>query len=139
VKGGGRGGDDAKNSEKGTPADRAEKAARRALRRDAERTAVRNVAHAGRAGQADALPAGKHFRAVAALAQAGVRRIRGGEKAARRGQVLARRRLRNDLGVSAQARDSQEICGSALAERQKATFSATGSSLKCEWIGAEER
>src|SRR5260370_37549526 len=90
---------------------------------------MREGVGAGRAGETDALPAGAHFRAIAAFADAGIWRIRGGEKPARRGQGLARRRLRNGLGVSAQARDSQEGRGSALAERQKATFSATGGLL----------
>jgi len=54
---GGRGGDDAENSEKDTQAKRAAKAARRPLRRDAERQAMRDVADARRARQAHALPA----------------------------------------------------------------------------------
>src|SRR6266436_6106122 len=45
---GGKGGKDAANSEKGTTANRAAEAARCAVRRDAERAAMRNVADAGR-------------------------------------------------------------------------------------------
>src|SRR5712691_11127535 len=137
MNGGGKEGKDAKDSQKGTPADRAAEAARRALRRDAERAAMRDVVDAGRTDEADALPAGEHFRAVAAPAQAGIRRIRGGEEAPRRWQSLARRGLRNGLGVSGAARDSQEVRGCALAERQKTTFRATGGSLNCPSGAAE--
>src|SRR5713226_7979411 len=136
---GGKGGEDAKNSEKGTPEDRAAEAARCALRRDAVRAAMRNVVDAGRAGQADALPAGEYLRAIAAPAQAGVRRICGGEAAPRFGQSLARRGLRNGLGVSDQADDAQEVRGSAFAGRQKATFSATRSLLNRDGASVKGR
>src|SRR6267378_8030872 len=79
---GGNGGEDATHSEKGTQTNGATQAARCALRRDAERAAMRNVVDAGRAGETDALPAGEHFRAIAASAEAGVRRVRCGEAAA---------------------------------------------------------
>src|SRR5712692_9279986 len=115
MKAAGKEGKDAKSSQKGTPADRAAEAARRALRRDAERAAMRDVVDAGRAGEVNALPAGEHFRAIAAPAQAGVRRVRGGEEAPRGWQGLARRGLRNGLGVSDAARDSQEVCERAQA------------------------
>ncbi len=49
---------------------------------DVERAAMRNVADAGRTFKIDALPAGEHFRAAAAFAEAGVRRLRRGEAAA---------------------------------------------------------
>src|SRR5579872_2696590 len=48
-------------------------------RRDAERGAMRYVADARRAGEADALPAREYFGAVAAHAQAAVRGVRSGE------------------------------------------------------------
>src|SRR5260370_3313856 len=81
---GGKGGKDAENSEKGTATNRAAETARRALRRDAERAAMRNVAHVGRTFKIDALPAREHFRAAASVAEAGGRRLRDGEAAARR-------------------------------------------------------
>src|SRR5437899_1371344 len=75
------GGEDEENPEKGTSADCEAAAARRSLRRDAERTAMRDLADAGRTGKADALPASKHLGAVAPSAEAGVRRIHGGQAA----------------------------------------------------------
>src|SRR5229473_2521570 len=135
----GKEGKDAKSSQKGTPADRAAEAARRALRRDAERAAMRDVVDAGRAGETDALPAGEHFRAVAASAKAGVRRVCRREEAARGRRNLARGGLRHGLGVSDQARDSQEVGECALAGRWKATFASTGSLLNRDGIGVEER
>src|SRR5207249_5970778 len=58
-----------------------------------------------------ALPAGKHFGAIAALAEAGVRRIRSGKAAATAGQSLARRRLRSEerrVGKECRSRGSRE-------------------------------
>src|SRR6266849_1431805 len=135
----GKEGKDAKSSQKGTPADRAAEAARRPLRRDAERAAMRNMVDAGRAGEADALPAGEHFRAIAAPAQAGVRRIRGGEEAPRGWQGLARGGLRNGLGISDAARDSQEVSACTFAGRQETTFAPTSGVLKCAGGAGEER
>ncbi len=53
--------------------------------------------------EADALPAGKHFRAVAAFAQAGVRRIRGGEKAARWASSCAEKTSERSGSISSSA------------------------------------
>src|SRR5437588_452243 len=89
--------------------------------------------------EADALPAGQHFRPIAAFAQGGVRRLRGGEATARHEQNPARRRLRNGLGVSAEARDSQEGRESAWAKRWEESFVADGCSLNRDGVGAEER
>ena len=131
--------ENAKNSQKGTPANCAAKAARRALRRDAERAAVRDVADTGRIGEADALPAGQHFRPIAAFAQGGIRRLRSGEAAACHGQSHARRGLRNGLGVSAEARDSQEGRESAKAKSWEKSLAANGGSLSCYEVSAEGR
>src|SRR5579863_3823198 len=54
-------------------------AARGDSRRDVERRAVRDVVDARRTGQADAVPAGEHLRAVAAPAEALAGRAGGGE------------------------------------------------------------
>src|SRR5260370_7941142 len=70
---GGKGGEDAENSGKGTAADCAAQAARCALRRDAERTAMRNVADAGRTFKIDPLPPGKHFRPIPPFPATGIR------------------------------------------------------------------
>jgi len=125
--------ENAENSQKGTLANCKAKAARRALRRDAERAAVRDVADAGRIGEADALPPGKHFRAAAAFAQTGIRRLRRGEATACRGQSPARRRLRNGLGVSAEARDSQESREGSCARGRQESFGAGGSLSRYEF------
>jgi len=79
--------------------------------------------------KADALPAGEHFRAVAARAQAGVWRIRGGEAATRSGPWFAWPGLWNGVGVSAPARDSQEIRERSRACRRNAALPANGGSL----------
>src|SRR6267378_2638376 len=128
---GGNGGEDATHSEKGTQTNGATQAARCALRRDAERAAMRNVVDAGRAGETDALPAGEHFRAIAALAQAGKWRLRGGEETTHRGQGAARRGFWDGLGISAQARDSPQVRECSRACRRNAVFPANGGLLNC--------
>src|SRR2546425_7753792 len=136
----GKGGEDAENSEKGTTADRSAEAARRALRRDAERAPVRNVADAGRTFKIDALPAGEHFRATAAFAEAGIRRLCGREAAACGGTGLAWRRFRDRMGIPAQTRHSQEVRRCAIARRWKETLVAAGGLLnRACGTAAEER
>jgi hypothetical protein len=83
-------------------------------------------------------PPGKHFRAIAASAEAGVRRVRCGEAAAGSGCGPARRGFRDGVGVPDQARDSQEVSGRALAGQWKATFAATSGLPNRDGIGAEE-
>src|SRR5712692_2255524 len=138
MKAAGKEGKDAKNSQKGTPADRAAEAARRALRRDAESAAMRDVVDAGRAGETDALPAGEHFRAVAAPAQAAVRRVRGAEAPASTGQVLARRGLRYGLGVSAETKHSEDSCSEADLTGQCSAGHACSGVLNRAGSAAEE-
>src|SRR5260370_842397 len=116
--------------QKGTQTDHAGEAARRTLRRNAERAAMRNVVDAGRTRETDPLPAGKHFRAVAAPAKAGVRRVRCGEEDAGSGRGAARRRLWNGVGIPAPSRDSQEHAGNSPSQRWREGFAATRGALK---------
>src|SRR5690349_22290918 len=91
---------------------------------------MRYVVDAGRTIEADALPACEHFGAVAAFAQAGIRRLCGGEKAAGCRQSAARRRLRNGVGVPAPACDSPKDRVGAIARGRGAAFAAIGGLLK---------
>src|SRR5882672_8685507 len=66
------------------------------------------MADTRRARKTYPLPACQYFRAVAAPAKAGIRRIRCGKAAPCRGRGLARRGFRHGLGISAQAENPQD-------------------------------
>jgi hypothetical protein len=83
------------------------------------------------------LPAGKHLRAIAAPAEAGVWKLCGAQAPASDRQVPARRRFRNGLGVSDQAGDSPEVRRCGFAGRWEATPAAVGGLLN-RGEGAEE-
>jgi hypothetical protein len=117
---------DGKHSKKGTEANRAAEAARRALRRTAEREAMRNVADARRTRETDALPAGEHLRAVAAFAEAAVRRVRGGQTAESRGCGFTRRGLRSGMGIPDQAFNSTDFGAQSDAEARRSFVAASG-------------
>ena len=98
-----------------------------------------NVADAGRTFKIDALPAGEHFGAAAAFAEAGVRRLRRRETAACGGTDFARRRFRNGMGIPAEARHPQEARRRAIAGRRTETRVAAGGLLNRACGAAEER
>src|SRR5258708_6048289 len=100
---------------------------------------MRNVADTGGAFKIDALPAGEHFGAAAALAKARIRRLRGGEAPACGRTDLARRRLWDGVGVPAQARRSQEDGHGAVAKRWAKTLFAAGGLLNRAGGAAEEQ
>src|SRR5260370_23180315 len=97
------------------------------------------VGDARRAFKADGVPGGESFRATAAFAEAGVRRLRGGEAAACGGTDFARRRFRNGMGIPAEARHPQEVRRGGIVERWTETRVAAGGLLNRACGAAEER
>jgi hypothetical protein len=98
--------------------------------RDAERGAVRHMVDARRAGEVDALPAGEHFRAVAAYAKAAVRGVRGGEALQNGEQGHARGGLWHCVGILGASASARTGSQSEESSPQGAADAASGELLK---------